>query len=216
MADSLRILARDTISLEDAIERAASLAKRCSGEAPENVAALIYAPAFCRFAWLGSGQLEGPPDLQDLHGRAMREAYEFRVFCKDWELRWLRSGQSGCASLLSDEDIAADGFAPVEEPYGPAARSAGSPLPQTYLLWGEIDGGDGNWTRLTTARIGTLWAPLSRPTDAKIKRVCVHAREYLAGAAHGNVVVAHERLTHLAPARATGGNGTSQGDGSDG
>lgn len=74
----------------------------------------------------------------------------------------------------------------------------------TYLLWGEsVDLGANaipGWTKLVTARIGTLWVPF--PNAAEKARVVLTAREYFVTSTDGNVVFAGERLVGMREAHA--------------
>jgi CRISPR-associated protein (TIGR03984 family) len=71
---------------------------------------------------------------------------------------------------------------------------------QTYLLWGEglgpvADLTAGLWSRLATARIGSLDVPL--PNLSHGERVRLRALEYFATYEDGNVGVLDERLLGL-------------------
>jgi CRISPR-associated protein (TIGR03984 family) len=81
----------------------------------------------------------------------------------------------------------------------PLERTVLDTHPLTYLLWGEGVGPNhglgARWGRLAAARIGILDVPVEG--IGTLWRVKLHALEYLAEYAHGNVAVAEERLMKL-------------------
>ena len=214
MTDRLFIANRSAIAPSDAVSAIAPAMP--DGQL---VVALVYAPRFCVLVRVNSADdwiwpEDGGAPAHGDRNALLAEAYELRVFCRDWELRWLRDGTKGRAVLASEKEIPAEGFTPVEKPWGEVAEPQGY-LPQTYLLWGQAaEPSRDGWTKLTAARIGTLWAPV--PNVEEKGRVQLHAGEYLVRMEHGNVVVAHERLTHLAPAQSTSGIKAEQGGPTDG
>jgi CRISPR-associated protein (TIGR03984 family) len=196
MTGRLYIRAKDHVALDAAAE---SLAK---AQPRGDAVALVYAPQFCAFARLTSRRrLQGPPDAKfrgpdgpdRFHDRVLAEAYEVRLFCKDWELRWLRDGASGRAALLAGEsglapDVFGDSVLEPEEPDRelPAknADARNGALNNCYLLWGERGEPsedekrliEGDWTKLTSARIGALWVPFRIEPPAR--RIQLTTREY--------------------------------------
>ncbi len=205
MNGRLYVSRNETVDLREAIE-----ALRPNIAEGSEAWVLVYAPSFCAFGRLKDGALEGPPErcFDDFHARVMTEAFEARLFCAGWELRWLREGKTGRAALLSDTP----GFdlADFEEPESEKearerldaiGEAAEGTVKNTYLLWGERspcrkdrEGSDNGWTRLTTPRIGTLWVPYVIGKD-NVERIQLTAREYWRREAHGNVAVTAERLT---------------------
>lgn len=200
MTISLHTWTRDDCDADTVLKAAAASLDR-DGEA----VALLYTPRCCVFARLpAEGELLGPPE--HLCGKgpfrtaAVDAAYEIRIFTAAWEFRWLRQGTSGQAAVLWDIPSA-------ETPRSGSLRDwtyctlqeMTGIVPQQYLLWGkpDADRSKKGWTALTAARIGTLWVPLQEPPPDN-KRVALKAREYLARRAHGNVVVADQRLLELA------------------
>lgn len=179
--------------------------------APDDKAVtLIYTPQRCTFGLIRSGDgLSGPPasplgDGAAFSVAAIACAYEVRVFHPLWEIRWLRQGATGRAALLWDEESedTSDGPATTafdDLPLRPAIVLRRT-LCQRYVLWGmpaaDPSGTEG-WVKLTSDRVGTMWAPLPPPQDDKARAV-LHVREYLATLDHGNVAVIEERLSHLA------------------
>lgn len=154
------------------------------------VPALLYAPDKCRFALCENGLFRGP------HGETINvdRVYEARIFNDRAELRWLNDPTpqgNHRAVILVDEDVSKQ-LADWQMRRQPIRRT----LPQTYLLWGQGTGSaNGNWSRLSTARIGTLDVPL--PGVPSQANVLLHSIEYLVEREHGNVVVFDERLIGL-------------------
>jgi CRISPR-associated protein (TIGR03984 family) len=90
--------------------------------------------------------------------------------------------------LLSEERTELDGWKPHHIDFIGTIR-------QRYLLWGKrAEDPSGGWTRLTTARIGSINVPA---VDGLRFQIC--ALEYLSEYDDGNVAVAEERLLALEP-----------------
>jgi CRISPR-associated protein (TIGR03984 family) len=192
MTVQLQVHQSEGVKLADAL--AAFTATIPAGE--RHAVALLYAPAWCRFAvlrkdgslaWSSKGQ---PADLASV--------FEARVFHAEAELRWWNDPSAlGKHRLAVLADVPLDG----------TLKTGPQPIfgvleGETYLLWGEglpsdprePDDGDG-WSRLGTARIGTLDVPL--PGIDHKKRARLVSKEYLVERDHGNVVVLDERLVRL-------------------
>jgi CRISPR-associated protein (TIGR03984 family) len=137
------------------------------------------------------------------------EAFEARVFCAAWEMRWLRDGLEARVAMLTDNETLAAGFAasPKDRFFmadGRLEPIEGFCLPNRYLLWGELDDDQSRvakgWTRLSSYRIGTLDVPFD---DLRGERgIALTATEYFhhPKGMDGNCVFAGERLTGFAPA----------------
>ena len=130
------------------------------------------------------------------------ETFEVCVFCELWELRWVRDGCDGVASLLSErnapwpEDKKSDpGWGdPSETPLAGVAE-------RRYLLWGEVrqdSSVDDVWLKLGSQRTGPITIPFPFcPKPQKGDRIQLLTREYLAKFKHGNVCVFDQRLLTL-------------------
>jgi CRISPR-associated protein (TIGR03984 family) len=168
--------AADGISLADAIRAAV----------PGHAVALLASPVRYQVADVRDSACYGPAGLCSLD-----DVFEARAFNPDAELRWLHSeGGRGRAVVLADQESALPtGFG---QPVSPLA--AVEVLPQRYMLWGRpIAPAHDGWTRLHTARIGTLDIPLA--VSESCRRVCLKAHEYVSvEPVHGNAYVAEERL----------------------
>ncbi len=172
---------------------AEALAARTAVEPPTTTApkifALLYAPAWCRFALAGDGGR-----LLDEKGAAidLGVVFEAKVFSAACELRWLHEACGrGTAALLSETAHDFGSSTPLTD-VAVAQR-------QTYLLWGEGTGKSpgAGWSWISTSRIGKLEVPV--PEVAKNQRVRLTAVEYLQEIedCDGNVAVTEERLTGL-------------------
>ena len=147
----------------------------------------------------------GPGEFESVRGKAEREtltaapiaalSFEIRAFTEDFELRWLRRGESGSGCLISERTVALEGWLP---PAMPAIPWLGEEAPFTtidapLLLWGDLESREEDgWTSLTTPQIGRHWVPFT-PAEG-VRRIALLAREYLASGPQGNVYVAAERL----------------------
>ncbi len=169
--------------------------------------ALLYTPDWCGFAQVdlknGSVELTVSPHEQDRYDR--EAIFEARIFNAQAELRWLKQWPNkGRAALIAEEDVS--GYLAVAAGTFPDAESYDHP----FLLWGEGAAAKPNellpgWSRLATARIGTMDVPYpldpKRPTvSVPNERIYLIAREYLAvpdDDEHGNVSVVDERLMKL-------------------
>lgn len=177
--------AADDMTLSEAITRCADALAADGAQ----VVGLLYAPERCTLARLGGRRFIGP-DNSPVDAGAV---YEARVFSPAAELRWLNAARGrGRAVLLSESPqprALEKDLAPVH------AREC---LEESYLLWGEGDGSamGAGWSRLSTARIGTLVVPVDGVGGGQ--RVRLRTREYIAVVdEHGNVAVVDERLLQL-------------------
>lgn len=163
-----------------------------------DVVGLVMTPNTCRFMALRNGVLE--PSSFDLSG-----AFELRLFCDAWEMRWVRDGLTGELCVISERaDLK------LSRPWAEDDQIAcvGEPAKREYLLWGERDpaakarhGSGSDWVVLTSGRT----AALEVPTAEQGARYCLQAREYMASFAHGNVAVFEQRLTGIAEERSGDG-----------
>lgn len=181
----LRCWRKDGLSLSDALREAGSVL----GDA----VVLLYSPSWCRFALFSGGSLADengagvPTDL----------VFEARAFSERGELRWLhRAAGCGEGVFLSEAGTGPNGWTS-----GPELQAIESQDGQ-YLLWGQgLGEGTVGWSRLATARIGTIPVPVG--SVASGGRVVLRFREYFglapgaAGERHGNVAVLEERLIGL-------------------
>jgi CRISPR-associated protein (TIGR03984 family) len=123
-------------------------------------AALIYSPEACQVARIDAAgftvvdrdsETERPADLSS--------AYEIRAFGKKAELRWLREGKTGTATLLADGSVEG-------QPDSTDTDTTIDVLPRTYRVWGEPPKArDGvpprpiaGWTKLTAGGNDRRWA----------------------------------------------------------
>ncbi len=162
-----------------------------------------YTPQACRFFRVRaeSGMLvyhDGKPV------RLAEEAFEARMVCEHWELRWKREGKDGRLALLTESGVVArvvaERLAGVGISEGPTACNMRY-RDHKYLLWGRYHGHEDGWTCLSSARIGPLWVPWKSPEVETERGIALRAREYFHIAEDGNVVFAHERLLGFALAR---------------
>lgn len=149
---------------------------------------LFYGPRECCFARVAAGQVTGP-DNKTLDLAAF---YEARVFNADAELRWWNDPVEGKhrTALVSEQASAPQDWKREE------ISVIGTEC-QSYLLWGQATGNSapsGQWTILTTARIGKLDVPMTGG-----KQFVMKATEYFTEFDDGNVAVTEERLVQLAP-----------------
>ena len=151
-------------------------------DASGDVSGLIMTPTACELCAWRDGQFKGDEEK-------VKQAFEVRAFCNDWELRWIREGTGGVATLLSEERISACGWSE------PSEIELEAKLDRRYLLWGQR-GGDGQgsgWTTLTNGRTGPINVPVGNCTS----RIQLEVREYLARFEDGNVCVFDQRLMGL-------------------
>lgn len=154
------------------------------GEGP--VTALLYAPAGCWLARWADGRFDLPPGVDS---GLLAGVWEARAFSTAGELRWYSTPGAGSRAVwLSEHEGVPTGFA-ADSPL------TVEPHEHQYVLWGETDASDvPGWQALTTAQLGTLWAPLESASG----QIALKAVEYWQEFAHGNVAVAEERLVGLA------------------
>ncbi|SEG48675.1 CRISPR-associated protein, TIGR03984 family [Thermomonospora echinospora] len=160
--------------------------------APDGVALLIT-PWRYHVALVRDGRVLPHRDEIDL-----TETFDVRVFNENAELRWLQSGGSGRAVLLTEDATAlpAD-FTERDGDVHAIAVQKGQ-----YLLWGRSVGTSGGWTTLTTERIGAIRVPVDIPRRPGY--AALTTREYIArDPRHGNAYVAEERLLGFAPTSIT-------------
>ena len=159
--------------------------------------------------WL-FGKRGTPPALlqcseqEELERLPLESAFELRLFGKNYEARWERmNAAKGRLTICADGGAVAETKGLKLDGWDAPAKRTVRHRDHCYLLWGEsTDQPHTDRTKLTSARIGELWAPAERGA----KRVVVTAREYFETQEFGNVVFIGERLTGF---RAASGNDAS-------
>lgn len=180
---SLYTWRKDEIDLGSAIAECA--------DALQGAIGLFYSLPWCRFGQLQ--QVDNTTTVRDFEGDMQLDlVFEARIFNKNAELRWLKSGSTGAAVVLSESKTlpglrwlpSLDASLEIEPVYR-----------ISYLLWGEgtniqLDNG---WSCLTAARIGKLYVPISGVKPKQ--RVQLVAKEYMSKVdCYGNMAVVEERL----------------------
>ena len=125
------------------------------------------------------------------------ESWEVRLFDDSEEMHWMSRQGTGTGRCVVRSDAAAKALhqKPLTEP-------------SRTLLWGQISEvpGDG-WVRLSDARIGSFWAPVTAgQAPALGGYVAFLVREYLSHDEYNNYFIADERyyaITALSVAEAT-------------
>lgn len=189
-------------------EKTAPDALRIAAGLPQGAieAGFTYTPDACRFCVLEPGDAGRAARLIECGegekpGAVMLDSvFELRLFGKDFELRWERwNGNKGRLTVTADSDgataLTPEQLARLGSPVETAVRRRD----HVYLLWGEASGDATHpgWTKLTSARIGALWAPCAGGG----RRVVLMAREYFETREAGNVAFVGERLTGLRAAK---------------
>jgi CRISPR-associated protein (TIGR03984 family) len=158
--------------------------------------ALLYTPSAVVAARVTD---DGHFEFRDAPPEPLDQAYEIIAFAPTWELRWVREGTSGRASVVID----GDGPCPTWE------ASTGVPCVATndlsYLVWGVSyppESSEG-WTRMIGSRVGAIDLPLASSGVVELR---LEAREYLVEAEHGVVAVGLQRLMRLKVAPKSGEN----------
>ena len=147
---------------------------------------LAYTPDFCGFVVCGDDAFCSLGEE-----KPVENIFELRCFCKAYELRWAREGNTGKgrAVLLCDSESG------LSLP-GAKCEDGIQALEGEYLLWGQGEK-RGERVRLCDHRIGELPVPL----DVKKKgRVLLTFTEYFKPDEYGNLTFLAERLTGLQPA----------------
>ena len=126
---------------------------------------------------------------------SLDEAFEIRAFSEQWELRWIRDGCDGIATLMSEDSNGFPGW------NGRKKVALAGVLERRYLLWGEAQtnhrAGIG-WLTLGSPRTGPIQVPFrTECSQDGPQRIQLVAREYLARFVHGNVCVFDQRLLKL-------------------
>lgn len=173
-----------------------TLAQALAAFADRSMAGLIYLPTWCGLVrWTGT-VLETSGEWVDV-----AQVFEARLFDDTVEMRWLRepSGDgTGYAVYVSEGSLSLEDWALLPP------RPDLYPLDGCYLLagqGGEPDGLPDGWSRLSSAAIGCIAAPIGGiPAGG---RVTLRYREYLGRAdgpagEDGNWAVVEERLLNLA------------------
>ena len=188
------LLTRDPVGAEAALSAAERVAEQ--GGMPLVVLAYTQADVL---VLRGSG----PGEFESVRGKAEREtlgaariaalSFEVRAFTEDFELRWLRRGESGSGCLISERTVALEGWSEPTIPSWDRRGGGVTTIDVPLLLWGDLESREEDgWTLLTTPQIGRHWVPFT-PAES-VRRIALLAREYLASGPQGNVYVAAERL----------------------
>lgn len=133
----------------------------------------------------------GTPDLE--------AAYEMLIFCPAWEFRWVRNGETGYATVVSEQVTTVDGLQGKRlEAYGKH--------PVSYLLWGGKARIENGWAVLSSPRIGAISVPVgdsgAPDNDGDAARYALEAVEYaFVDDEHGNVTVGLQRYAEIVPWR---------------
>ena len=148
---------------------------------------LVYSPDFCCFATLEDEKIVS---LTEKENQRDASVFEFRCFCEEYELRWVREGSEdiGKAVLISERNFEIDGFEHKTQPYDVFPRSG------QYLLWGKNNGTGNDETILFDHRVGSLRVPIK---TRKNSRVYLHFREYFTKDEYGNLALKAERCLAL-------------------
>jgi CRISPR-associated protein (TIGR03984 family) len=139
---------------------------------------LAYSPSRCAFAvWDGTA-------FETLDGVAIENVYEFRMFCDNIELRWVRerSGDTGAATIMRE-------FA---DP-GKGGKEYFS-ISGSYLLWGTVRESVQQNATLFDSRVGSIIVPVAGEARS---RAALSYREYFRKGDYGNLFFFAERLTGL-------------------
>ena len=160
-----------------------------------NVFGLVMTPVACGLGvWRRDGY-SGDTTFLGQERTRLADAFEIRAFCEQWELRWIREGRGGVATLMSEDSSRLSGWTDLK-----VIALAGETLERRYLLWGEVDDveppSDG-WLRLRSNRTGSVPVPFRSVHRSAGNRIQLVAKEYLARFEHGNVCVFDQRLTKL-------------------
>lgn len=132
------------------------------------------------------GKADGAGRLLDHEDRPIdfALAYEAVIFDPSREMRWVREGEGGRITAVSEDASAFDGKRDDIATYG-------KPHDISYLLWGRANerAGDG-WCTMHNAQVGTIHIPVEEPGDWRLA-----AREYFVREeTHGNVAFGFQRL----------------------
>lgn len=171
-----------------------------------------YTPSISRFCLLEPSVAETAELTdRDAEGNVAKvdlgSAFELRLFGDYFELRWAQANAArgyitvctdddAMAALMSNANLAGLKLKPRE---ASAQAHSVCATDHGYLLWGTATGetGDG-WTKLSSARIGTICVPFA--PSAPASRLVLKAREYFETREAGNVVFIGERLIGFAAA----------------
>lgn len=165
-----------SISVTGALRAAATLTP-----APVRAFTLIYTVDSCRFVqWDGTSlrPLPGAPVVDE------DSLFELRSFCSDWQLHWVRCGNSGSAIIIADSSQTFPAAAESRDIFAADI---------SYLLWGTPTS---KANELFEHRIGTLQLPPFQP-QRRDRRVQLNGREYFIQDMYGNKQFLTERLTGL-------------------
>ena len=160
---------------------------------------LVMTPNACKLhAWH-----KGHPEQDEAW---LEDAFEIRVFCPAWELRWHRNRALGVATLMREDS---DDASRLDDAPKWFRRHAEIRLEGTrqrkYLLWGKVveperdRESEKDWLTLGNQRTGPIRVPFasSDPKPLCGARIQLVAREYLAKFEDGNVCVFDQRLYNL-------------------
>lgn len=164
--------------------------------------ALIYTPDDCLVARVDGGAIHVvSPDGRSEVAADLSRAYEVRAFGQKAELRWVRSGTDGTATLLADGDVEAPETATKD-----SAKPLLEVLDRHYRVWSLAPSdrvaaprplAPSGWVAVGNGRVGTIRVPLAGAI-ADVHEVELRAREYAVRGEQGNAVVLFERLVGFA------------------
>lgn len=152
-------------------------------EASGTWVALVYSPSRCAFAVWNKKERK----FKTLDGETIENIYEFRMFCNNIELRWVRerSGSTGTATIMRE-------FAEPDE--SGKSRQEYLSCSGSYLLWGTVREFTQQNATLFDSRVGSMKIPLSA---AERSKVAISYKEYFRKGEYGNWFFFAERLTGL-------------------
>lgn len=164
------------LSVDDVLKKIKDLSQKPSF-------ALAYTPDFCGFVVCGDDAFCSLGEE-----KPVENIFELRCFCKAYELRWAREGNTGKgrAVLLCDSESG------LSLP-GAKCEDGIQALEGEYLLWGQGER-RGETVRLFEHRVGELPVPLE---VKKGERVFLTFTEYFKPDEYGNLAFLAERLTGL-------------------
>lgn len=147
----------------------------------QNTYILIYTPSFCGFA---DGSLRKCVDGSDI--KDADDIFEMRCFNDDVDLRWVRDGDAGVVTVLSENEGLVSHLSDPIEPHVTAESLRGQ-----YILWGTGD----DKGRLFEHRIGALPVPIDVGDGECVRLNFVEYFE--PEERYGNMIFIAERLTSL-------------------
>lgn len=148
---------------------------------------LVYTPSFCGFADETLCKCVDGSDIEDAD-----DIFEMRCFSEDIDMRWVRNGEGGVVTVLSEqEDLVSHLIEQREHKEKIEHHTEAESIHGKYILWGTGDA-EG---RLFEHRIGALPVPIKVEPS---RRVRLNFVEYFEpDERYGNMIFLGERLTGL-------------------